>query len=289
MNIIDLVFIFVMIFSAFIGYKRGFMKEVYTTGVLILSILFSYEAQQIIMNNLQSNFTISIEEAGFLNGLLSSIFGDLVLPIIIGFGTFIVIFIFLHLIVFILTNMHILPKKIPVPRIFGSMINVTRNIFFFTFFAFSISLTTMIPDSQYDFYTDSMFMKPLLELNQPLFTFSDNLKSMYDNITDLASLDSPLDDPEKLVDVLIEAKENDFITDDMIVETINIALDQSQEIDLSEIDITSFDEVIKAGEYYDLVKRLYDAEIINENVISEVIDQNNIKGIPVDAVILILE
>lgn len=280
MNIVDLVLIIFLSISIFIGYKKGTLKEIYDLIALAITLLFSF----LLMNkvsiymykniDIRSIFNIKMEDNMY--EMLISFIGPL-----IGFTiVFIIVWLILKITIFVLIRNIRIPERTIRHNWIGSVIAAAKTIFFFTVIAFTLSFSFLTNYST--LYEDSLFSKPLLKMNPPLYNSRNNIVKIYDDIQTLNKImqtQGSLTDSTEIVDLIKSIKENPIINDKMIIEVSKTTINNKTEIDLTNFDVDQFRINLQKDEKYPLLKTLYDEKIITDDLVIKVLEANNVNGL----------
>lgn len=288
MNIVDIVLIVILVIAGLMGYFRGFLKELYGLIILVLSILLALIFQGMSHGSLTSSFNFSETfnlslPPGVLDIILNIVGPMFGFITVLGIGLTI-----FPIIKFILIKTKVIPKKLDKYRYLGVAIAAFKTIFIYTVIAFLFSFTDFIPNVT--IYDDSLFLKPLLSVDPPLEKISNNIHNLYTDVTTLnEKMNNFKENPNpqnvsEVVDTLKDIKESGLLTDDMIVDTSGILLDElskdeSVDINLSDTDFESFKISLNQSEYYPIMKGLFDEGVITESLIEKIVEANNITGV----------
>ena len=280
MNFIDLLLIVFFLASLHGGYKRGMLQEIYDLISIVVTIFLSFilkgiAAKYVILAfDYKEIFHLNIEQ-----GLYDIVIGMISIPLGFTFVFFVFTIIF-KIVITILMKNGIIPTRTDKFNAVGSVISGLKMLVFFTVVAFLVSFTPLI--NKPEFYNNSLFLKPILQLNKPLYDARNELVKIIDDTKKLtAAMNNAggLNDTKEIVAVLKDIKSNTLITDDMIASTSKALINNKEPIVLSKDQVDTFKENIKTDEKFPLLQSLYDEKIVTEELIIKVLEANEISGI----------
>ena len=129
-------------------------------------------------------------------------------------------------------------------------------------------------------------MKPLLKLNSPMYDLSLNINEMHGRANTISELGDSLNNPDELVDILKIAKDENLINDEAIINSVKSILSDKKPIIVESNNLV---EEFTKNEYFPLIKKLHDDNIINDYIINEIIDNEIIQGINSNDIITVLK
>ncbi len=287
MNYIDLIIILVLIMATYIGYKNGLFRKLYNLMIILISIVLSFIFQYsvgTIVFNLFSNHEL-------LQNELFILFKDKIINLIGFFIAYLVIYIILKIIVYILVRRKILSNDKERFKILGSIINVIETLVIISVVGFLLSFATYININHYE---ETLLLKLIYRINIPLYSYGEKTKTIMDNFISISRKINEFQmEPNKLladeetIETIKLLFETEVIDEDIVVQGSKILLKdiEQQNIDFSKI---NFEEV-KGSEEFNNFKKLYDEDIITENILRRIVEENNLIGFDIDGLIRTLE
>jgi len=287
LNYIDLIIILVLIMATYIGYKNGLFRKLYNLMIILISIVLSFIFQYsvgTIVFNLFSNHEL-------LQNELFILFKDKIINLIGFFIAYLVIYIILKIIVYILVRRKILSNDKERFKILGSIINVIETLVIISVVGFLLSFATYININHYE---ETLLLKLIYRINIPLYSYGEKTKTIMDNFISISRKINEFQmEPNKLladeetIETIKLLFETEVIDEDIVVQGSKILLKdiEQQNIDFSKI---NFEEV-KGSEEFNNFKKLYDEDIITENILRRIVEENNLIGFDIDGLIRTLE
>ena len=280
MNFIDIIFVLFFIATLYGGYKRGLLQELYDLGEIIVTVVISF-----LLKDLAAKYIVNaIDFRTLLKLNIPKDVYDITLSFVsttIGFTiVFLVVTIILKLVITISMKNGLIPSRTDNYNFGGSIISGLKTILFFTVVAFILSFSPLINKPQ--IYEGSVLLKPLLQLNQPLYNARTELVKIIEDtrsLTQAISKEGELTNTKEIVTILKDIKSNALITDDMIASTSKAFIKNKEPIALTEEQVDTFKVNIKADEKFPLLQSLYDEKIVTEELIVKVLEANDITGI----------
>ncbi len=287
MNFIDVIIILYLLIAGYIGYKRGFFKELYSILIVILSILFSFLTANIVgrlvLNMINLEGIKDNQAYGLLENQLASYIGLIV--------SYFLIYFILKLVVAILIKKKILPTNLEYFRYGGTIIHILETLFTISIMGFVLSFGSYINQ---DYYSRSLLIKPIYRLNFPLYNYGIKLHEIIDNGIDIANrIDQYREDPSQLftdpksTETIKLLYETGIINDDLIVESSKELFKNtnSEEVKLNKKDLNK----LQADEKFQYFKNLYDEGVVTEKLLRRIVTENNLTNFDIDGLIELLE
>ena len=152
-----------------------------------------------------------------------------------------------------------------------------------TFIAFFFSLTVIIPN--FTMYEDSFLSSKLLSLNPKMHQLSDDIIDTYYNVIDVIDSFKEIEENGLTEEGIIAIKKifgSNLVTENMIVKMIN-EMFANADINFDDIKIPEGkhlidikDEILE-NEIMQTLNELYDENILTDNIITRIVEENNIK------------
>jgi uncharacterized membrane protein required for colicin V production len=276
---VDLIILILILITGYIGYRNGFLKELYNLVIFSLSMLFAFLLKSFGGKIIIDNINININEPVFL------FFKTKIANTVGMFVTFIIFYLLFKIIFAILKKKEIIVVDKNFFPYGGMVINVFEVIFLISIIGFTTSFMQYL---NVHYFENSLLLKSFYRLNYSLYSYGNELHTIIrngieisNNIDQYDDLDELLNDP-KVKEILESLFETGIIDEDLIVEGSKEFL---KKYDINQINIEEY----KDTEIFKIIKDLYKENIITEQLLRRIVDENNLTDFDIDGLIQMLE
>ena len=283
MSWIDPLLILIIIIAGYIGYRRAFYKELYNLICCLIAFLIGFSFKKIIGTILINKINFGT----FKQEMIFIYFKDTIINmagLLVGYLLGLII---VKIIVYILTDKDVIPDDENYFRYGGALINGLESILFLTVLSFIFSFG---PYLEFNYYKQSLLLKPFYHLNVPLYRYGEKLHTIIDNGLALSQdMDKYKDDPTlfladtKAAETIKLLFQTGILTEDLIIKSSKdfFAENDPKEIDFGSLDFTQ----IKEEPDFKMFRDLYKEGILTERLLTRLKTENNLANLDVDALI----